>query len=122
MLDEPVTTANLLEAWREATRAAELAERLAAIALSAAEDAERNATASEEIAEMAERAAEAAQHAAETARRAAQRSREVATASRSSKLHDADQDVVRAREAAARAGEMYHKAEEDARARHEPKP
>ena len=115
-----MTTSDLLEAWREATRAAELAERLATIALTAAEDAERNAMASEEIAEMAERAAEAAQHAAETARRAAARAREFATSARDSKLRDADHDVVEARAAAERAGKMYHKAEAEARTRHEP--
>ena len=75
--------------------------------------------ASEEIAEMAERASEAAQHAAEVARKAAQKARDNATASRDTKLREADDDVVNAHAAAARAGEIYHKAEADARARHE---
>jgi len=120
VFDEAVTTADLLEAWREATRAAELAERLASVALDVSEEAERNAVASEEIAEIAERAADAAQQGAETARSAALRARQSAAASRDTRLRKADEDVVNAREAAARAGDMYHRAEEDARSRQRP--
>ena len=62
-MDETPTTAELLDAWRDATRASELAERLSAVASDAAELAERNAAASTEIARMAERAASSAERA-----------------------------------------------------------
>jgi hypothetical protein len=57
MFEEPTTTADLLSFWREATRAAELAERLAGVAAESAERAEMSASASEEIADLAEQAA-----------------------------------------------------------------
>jgi hypothetical protein len=73
MWDEPVTTSDLLEKWREATRAAELARRLAGVAQQASTKADESVLASKEIAEMAERAARAAEEAAATARNAADR-------------------------------------------------
>jgi hypothetical protein len=114
VIEEPMATADLLEAWREAIRAAELADRLAKIALDAVERTARNAAESEEIAEMAERAAEAALHAAQTARAAAHRASAVATAARTQEMPDASRDALAAQEAATRAGEQYHKAEQDA--------
>ena len=73
-MDEAVvSTADLLDAWREATRAAELAERLARYAEATAEDADESAAATEEIAQLAERAAGAATNAAQSARNAANR-------------------------------------------------
>jgi hypothetical protein len=118
VIDEPVTTADLLGAWREATRAAELADRLATLALDAVEHADRNAAESREIAEMAERAAEASQHAAETARAAAARTSALAVATRESRLREAETDPSEARKAADRVGERY-RAEQDARGRHD---
>jgi hypothetical protein len=118
VIDETMSTSDLLEAWREATRAAELSERLARVALEAADLADQNAMASEEISRMAERAAEAAQNASETARAAAQRASLLATSARDHKLRDADVDAADARAAATRAGELYHKAELEARTRH----
>ncbi|HET7169123.1 MAG TPA: hypothetical protein VFI69_07955 [Candidatus Limnocylindrales bacterium] len=61
-------TAELLEAWREATRAAELARRLARAAADAADQADERAASSAELAALAERAAEASSEAARTAR------------------------------------------------------
>ena len=97
MWDEPLTTADLLEKWREATQAAELARRLA---------------------QMAERAAGAAETAAATARKAADQA-----AARSVKRGD---DLRTAREASTvwdgdetRAREAYHEAAGEARDRHE---
>jgi len=55
VIDEPVTTADLLEAWREATRAADLAERLAKLAAETSERADLSADASEEVAKLAEK-------------------------------------------------------------------
>ena len=64
--------------WRDATRAAELAERLAEIATEAADHADRSALASDPIARMAEKAAVAAEHAARTARKAARQAADLA--------------------------------------------
>ena len=119
MQDEVVSTADLLTAWRDATRAAELADRLAQLASDAAETADRSAMASEDIAKMAERAAKAADRAAVSARAAAKRAADFAAETRASRLRDAD-DVVRSakvEEAAAR--DAYHRSETAARGRHD---
>ena len=57
MIEEPMTTGELLEQWREATRAAELADRLAKLAQASVERSDRDAVAAEEIAKIAQRAA-----------------------------------------------------------------
>ena len=73
MLDEPPpTTGELLEQWREATRAAELAERLANLARTSVERSDRDSIAAQEIAKVAERAARHAERAAKIAREAAE--------------------------------------------------
>ena len=84
MLDDVVTPADLLERWRDATRAAELANRLARVAEEASTQAQLDAASSEEIAVLAERAAAAADQAARTAREAADR-----TAAKSASRGDA---------------------------------
>jgi hypothetical protein len=117
-MDDQPTTAELLTAWRDATRASELAERLALAATEAAEIAERNASASEDIARMAERAANAAERAARTARKAATRARAFAQDSRDSRARLADETVVEAREREAEARAAYHDSERQARERH----
>lgn len=117
--DEKPTTADLLEAWRETTRAADLAERLATIALEAADHAERDAEASEDIARMAERAAKSSERAAQIARKASDRAAKLAQEHRTMKLHDADRDLVNARETEAVARDAYHRAERQARRRHD---
>ena len=71
--EERLTAADLLMQWREATRAAELAERLAEVATRAADRSDASALASEQVAGMAEKAAVAAERAARTARSAASR-------------------------------------------------
>jgi murein L,D-transpeptidase YcbB/YkuD len=63
-----VKPADALNAWRDAVRAAELAERLASSAAEAAEAADLRAEASSELAEMAQQAADASTRAAERAR------------------------------------------------------
>lgn len=117
MEEEVVTTADLLTAWRDATRAAELAERLARMAAETAETADRSALASAEIAKLAERAAKAAERAALSARQAAQRAAQFADETRDHRLQDADDVVtqVRAEEVAAR--DAYRRSEESARER-----
>lgn len=112
-----MTTADLLEQWREATRAAELAERLAKMATEAAERADQNAIASEEIARMAEQAAEAAERAARTAREAADRASAFAEESRSGRVADADQAALETRAEEGAARDRYHEAERAARER-----
>jgi hypothetical protein len=118
MDEEVVSTADLLSAWRDATRAAELADRLARLASEAADTADRSAMASEDIAKMAERAARAADRAAVSARAAAKRAAEFAAETRASRLRDADEVVSRARADEAAARDAYHRSETTARARH----
>src|SRR5689334_9689127 len=66
-----VSATELLDAWRDALRAAELAERLASSALRAADRGDRDAATAEELAVLAEEAASAAERAARVAREAA---------------------------------------------------
>jgi hypothetical protein len=118
--DEVLSTQDLLEHWREASRAAELAERLAKLASDSAARSDATAAGAEEIARMAERAAKAADRAATSARKAANRAAAFARENRSGVLAEADQTVVdtKAEEAAAR--DRYHEAERAARERHQP--
>jgi len=113
-----VTTTGLLEQWREATRAADLAERLARLALESADLADEEAMASEEIATLAEAAAESAARAATTARAAAERAKTLADAKHGRTLREADQAVTDAVATETQAAQgRYHEAEEDARRR-----
>jgi hypothetical protein len=120
MDDEVMTTQELLEQWREATRAAELAERLARMAAESVQRSDQNAAGAQEIARMAERAAKSAERAAKSARAAADRAARFAAENRSGTLADADQTVIDAREEEAAARDRYHQAEAAARARHTP--
>lgn len=79
MDDERPTQAELLDAWRDAAKAASLTERLAAAANKAADDAEQDALASEEIADLAEGVSRDAGLAAVKARQAAAKARHLAT-------------------------------------------
>jgi methyl-accepting chemotaxis protein len=114
-----VSTADLLDAWREATRAAELAERLARFAEATAEDADESAAASEEIAQLAERAADAATNAAQSARNAANRTASIAKGRRDgvSPAQDTERGT---RHVETTAKGEYHRAEEVARDGHDP--
>ena len=112
-----MTTGDLLNAWRDATRATELAERLADAAAEAAHSADITAEAAEEVAAMAERTATMAMAAAERARGAASHARRIAVAVHDGRVHDAE-DVMannRANEDGARVA--YHQAEDEARAK-----
>jgi hypothetical protein len=77
-VDDPLSAAELRDAWHDAKRAAELAERLARLAEASANDADESAAASEEIALLAEGAAVAAGNAATSARNAASRTAAIA--------------------------------------------
>lgn len=72
------TAAELLDAWRDVVQAAELAERLTAIAADTAEDADQRAVASPELAVLVDQAATAATHAATSATAVAAQAAELA--------------------------------------------
>jgi len=112
-----MTTADLLEAWREATRAAELAERLAGVATESADRAETHALASEEIADLAEQAAAAATRAAERARNVATRARELASDISNDQVPATGNTLKEARAVESDARDQYHEAERKARQR-----
>lgn len=114
-----MTTSELLEQWREATRAAELAERLAKLAKTSVERSDRDLIGAQEIAKIAERAAKHAERAAKIAREAAERATAFAAENRSGYLADAEAAVVSTREEEAAARGRYHEAEAAARDRHD---
>ena len=107
MAEKPKTTAELLEAWRDATRAAELADSLAVSASDASLVAGNTADAAEQIAKLAERAAKAAERAAMTARDAAKQAVELARSSRDKNALRAD-GATAARAAEDVARDAYH--------------
>lgn len=112
-----MTTGDLLDAWRDATRAAELAERLATSALEAAEAAERGASASEELAALADEAATAAERAAAAARAAATKARDAAVGLRAIDVTGSEEALRNARTAEEVARDRYHRAERQAQSR-----
>lgn len=81
-MDDQPTAADLLNAWRDAVRAAELAERLAAAAAKTAEEADHRAVASSDLAELVEQAAAAATRAATSATAVAVQAAQLAQALR----------------------------------------
>jgi hypothetical protein len=111
------TTAELLEQWREATRAADLAERLAGMAAESVERSDRSAGVADEIAKMAQRAADSATRAATVARAAAGKAKAFADENRAGRLSDADSLAVAARADEVAARERYHEAERVAKER-----
>lgn len=118
MHEGKVTAADLLEAWREASRAAALADRLSELAHTTADRANLNAASAEEVATLAEQVAKVATAAATRARAAATEARAIARKSNDGPLTGAvaEQTGTHAEEAEAR--EAYHDAETDAHARH----
>lgn len=113
-----MTTQDLLEKWREATRAAQLAKRLAELAAAAVEQADASALSTEEIAQMAERVAREADQAAASARKAADRAAAYASDTRSNRLREADESAKATADDETDARDAYHRAEGEARARH----
>ena len=110
--DERLSTSELLMQWRDATRAAELAERLAEIAAQAADQSDRGALASDQIARMAEKAAVAAERAARSARKAAGPAAERAVANRAPRLRGAAEARVTARASETEARGRFEDAEQ----------
>jgi hypothetical protein len=121
VFEEPMSTAELLEQWREAIRASELAARLAKIAAASVERTAKDAAASEELAKLAERAAAAANEAATTERKAANLAAELSLQSAADRKAD-DDNLTRAEEDEVFARDRYHKAESAARERHPEEP
>ena len=115
--DTRVTTADLLAAWREATRAAEEAAEHVRLVEEAADQADNDADSAAEIAELARKAVEAAQRAADRAQAAADRATAFAAWQRNPGVGDARHTEEDARAAEAEAREHYHDAETEARRR-----
>lgn len=117
MLDDMPTTSELLEFWRDASRAAQLARRLTEIAEEAVVRAETEATGAEEIAALAEATAASAETAAARARAAADRLRAVADDAKGSGRSEATAALAQAVKDEDDARDHYHVAEREARAR-----
>jgi hypothetical protein len=117
VFDEVMSPQELLEQWREATRAAELAERLAKLAAQSVERADRDAAAAEDLAKLAKRAAQAAERAAASASRTAEQASAFARESRAGTLVDAEQAVADTKADEATARDRYQDAERGARKR-----
>ena len=118
MFDEPVTTSDLLEVWREATRAAELAERLAQLASDKAQQTDLDATGAEEVAALAEQSAAAATAAAQRARATADHARGLAREAKGGDVRAADDDRASTLAAEGAGRDWYQSAEADVRERH----
>ena len=114
---EVMSTAELLDAWRDASRAAELAERLAELARAAAIKGDRDANTAHEIATLAEEVAASAERAAQAARDAAR-----TAADEAGVLHAesdrASEAASNARASASEARDEFHHGEADARTRY----
>jgi hypothetical protein len=98
MYDRGMSKAELLAVWRDAVRASELAERLAAIAADAAAQADLRSGVSAEIADLAEQAAESATRAAARAREAATHAAELAKSLHDDGVPAADKTLESARQ------------------------
>ncbi|HUG28981.1 MAG TPA: hypothetical protein VMQ65_00495 [Candidatus Limnocylindria bacterium] len=118
MFEERMTTGELLEQWREATRAAKLAARLAELAKASVERADRDLEAADDIAVVAEEAASHAERAARLAREAASRARAFANQERGDRLAESDVAVAATEADETDARNRYHNAEAEARERH----
>ena len=112
-----MSTGELLDAWRDATRAAELADRLATSALRAVDDAESDEATAHALVALAEEAAAAAERAAEAARKAAHRA-VARTLQAKRDQSGADQTASETRATESEAAGRYHDAERLARDKH----
>lgn len=117
VLDDIPTAADLLSAWRDAKRAAELTRRLAEVAEDVSATAENDAAAAEEVAALAETTAKAAEATSARARATADRMRGAAETARGRGRQDAAAAVAEARDDETSAGDRYHEAEREARTR-----
>ena len=108
------STAALLQAWRDAARAAKLAHRLETEAAESADRAELDADVLEQIAATAAAVAEAADDAAARARDAAAMARAVAVEVRRRQVLDAT-DAASAEDSESAARDLYRESEREAR-------
>jgi hypothetical protein len=111
-----MTVPEFLEIWRDAIRAAELADRLSAMATDAAASADLEAETAADLAQLAEAAAEAATRAAARARTVATEAAQRAGDMRSGRLADAQTKATEMRQLETDAASAYHDAERKARA------
>jgi hypothetical protein len=88
MLEEPLSTEELLETWRDAALAAQLAERLSTKAAENAARTDHEALDAEAVADLAEQASHAAERAASSAHQYATRLRAAARDARDEQLRD----------------------------------
>lgn len=102
MFDETPSAEELLEMWRDAMRAAELADRLARVAAETLATADQKQLDAESLADLAEQASEAAD-------RAAVRARTVATIARSLAVESREADLSAARDLTAAATDVGDK-------------
>lgn len=109
-----MTVPELLQAWRDAIRAAELAERMTTAAVRAADDADLRASAAHEIAALAGQAAEYAARAGERAAAAAIEAAALAKELREQGMPSAETTRSTAREDETQAAARYHRAEAEA--------
>src|SRR4051812_44966492 len=116
---EPMTVADLRNAWRDAIRAAELAERLADTAAAALRQAEQSARVSADIAQLAEDAGEIAFRVAERARGAATEAAAGAAQMGAKHPQDAALTAETLRECESEFGAQYHRAEAGDDRRHD---
>jgi len=109
------TVEELLDAWRDAVRAADLAERMAAAATETLHEADLRADVSAEIADLAEQAAEAASRAALRARTTALEAAAAAQRLREQKVPDSHAKAATSRQLETEAGALYREAKGRAR-------
>lgn len=107
--------ADLLNAWRDAVRAAELAERLATVAAEASFAADERAIDTAELANLAEQAAASATRAAERARATATAAATFANQLRDEQVPDARRTVDSTQTAENEARTAFHESEEQVR-------
>lgn len=115
VFDEIPTTEDLLFAWRDASRAAELACRLAGVGDTAAATTEHDAAAASEVASLVESTAQAATEAAAIARGTGDRMKRAAEAARIRGKQDAAAVVAAAADAETSTRDGYHGAEHEPR-------
>jgi hypothetical protein len=113
VLEDVPTATDLLDAWRDAVRAAQLTERLADIAAEAVARTEADALAAEEVAVLAEAAAYSAEAAAAKARATSERARAAAEVALNRGHAEARTSWERALAAERGARERYHQADSD---------
>jgi hypothetical protein len=118
--EDILTREELLEQWRDAARAAQLAERLAKVAADGVGRADQAAAGAREIAEMAELVARSAEEAANAARTAAERAETLTREARDGALSAANQTAVDTKADESSVRDRYDQSESEAQERQRP--